>query len=861
MKELLPRAGAEVFRLQYRSGDEEADDSMKYNVHNYVSGQLRDRILSIEVLICLCLVVVTLFVYGQVRQHDFIDFDDDIYVSSNRYVRDGLTIEGLKWSLGFNNEKRTYWHPITWLSHMLDVQIFGFYAGGHLMTNVGLHLLNTLLLFFVFKRWTALVWPAAAAAAIFALHPIAVESVAWVASRKNLLSSFFWIMTILMYGRYAQRPGSARYLTVVLTFILGLMTKPMLVTLPFVLLLMDYWPLGRMELDSKSVSQRIGLPRLIAEKIPLLALAALSIALSMSSLQGHKTLMPYGVVPMGLRIDNAMVSYAGYIGKLFWPVELSVFYPFPKSFPLWQPAAASLLLLGGTLAFWRLHRRKPYLIVGWLWYLGTLVPVIGLVQAGLWPAMADRFAYIPFIGLYIMIAWGCADVFIVQRPSRIFFLLFASIVMILAARTWVQTGYWKNSLTLFTHAIELDENNIIARNNIGKALIEKGLVEEAVRHYRGALRYHPNYVSAHKNLGAALAMLGQTDEAILHLFEALRIDPRLADAHYNLGNIFTEQGRPEEAIRHYGEALHLDQEYFEAHNNLANLLGDLGRHDDAVRHFEAAVRINPRYAKAHNNLGTALFRKNRLKEAIYHYRAAIDIRPDYAEAYNNLGVALKKQGHLDMAVSHYQKALQLEPQYGEAHFNLGLAMASAGHIDRAAVHFEEALRIKPDDVNIQHQREKTRAMLMVVNDEIETVNALIAVNPSVPDLHLKLGDLLKKKGDMQGAVASYRTALVHDGAFVPALNKLGVLYATEGKFERAILAFKEIARLEPDKNEACYWLAGLFAVQKQTDEAIEWLEKAVDRGYSDWDRVKNDPKFRNIRGTSYYKKMTRQSSS
>jgi len=834
---------------------------MKYDVHNYAAGRLRHRILSNEVLICLLLAVVTLFVYVQVWQHDFVDFDDDIYVTSNRYVREGLTIEGLKWSLGFDNEKRTYWHPVTWLSHMLDVQIFGFFAGGHLMTNVGLHLLNTLLFFLVFKRWTEFIWPAAVAAAIFALHPIAVESVAWVAARKNLLSSFFWMMTILMYGRYTERPGLARYLTVVLTYILGLMTKPMLVTLPFVLLLMDYWPLGRMGLERTTVSQRTGLFRLIAEKIPLLALAILCIALSMSSLQGHNTLMPYGVVPMGLRIDNALVSYAAYIGKLFWPVELSVFYPFPKSFPLWQPVAASLLLLGVTLAIWRLHRRKPYLIVGWLWYLGTMVPVIGLVQAGLWPAMADRFAYIPFVGLYIIIAWGCADAFVVKRPSRIFFLLCASFVMILAARTWVQTGYWKNSLTLFTHAIQLDENNIIARNNIGKSLIEEGRVVEAVQNYRDALRYHPNYVSAHKNLGAALALLGQTDEAIMHLFEALRIDPRLADAHYNLGNIFSERGRPEEAIRHYNEALRLDPEYFEAHNNLANLLVDLGRYDDAVRHFEAAVRINPLYAKAHNNLGAALFRKNRLKEAIYHYRAAIGLSPDYAEAYNNLGVALKKQGHLDMAVSHYKKALQLEPQYGEAHFNLGLAMASAGKIDRAAVHFEEALRIKPDDIKLLHQREKTRALLMAVNDEIKTVNTLIASNPSAPELHLKLGDLLKKKGDMQGAVVSYRTALVYDGAFVPAIKKLGFIYASEGEFERAILAFKEIARLEPEKDEACYWLAGLYAVQKQTIQAIEWLEKAVDRGYSDWERVKNDPKFRNLRGTPYYKKMTKQSSS
>lgn len=834
---------------------------MTLTTSQYSAGRTLFRSYRIEALICLCIVVVTLSAYGQVRHHDFIDFDDDIYVSSNRYVRNGLTIDGVKWSLGFNNEHRTYWHPLTWLSHMTDVQIFGINAGGSLATNVFLHLLNSLLLFFILRRWTSEMWPAALAVAIFAIHPIGVESVAWVASRKNLLSSFFWFLTMFIYGRYTERPGPARYLAVVLCFIFGLMAKPMLVTLPCVLLLMDIWPLGRWPLDRPGGIWRAPAGQLIAEKIPLLALSVLSIGLSTSSLQGHNSLMPYGAIPMGLRISNALVSYVAYIGKLFWPLDLSVYYPFPKIIPLWQPVGALVILMGISLLVWRMRREKPFLIVGWFWYLGTLIPVIGLVQAGLWPAMADRFAYIPFVGLYVMIAWGCFGGYARGRHSRALLAFTVALMMILAVKTWNQTAYWKNSITLFGHAIELNGNNLIARNNIGKSLIAKGQTGQAVEHYRVALDIHPNYVSAHKNLGAALAMQGNTDEGITYLLGALRLDPSLADAHYNLGKIYAEQGRLEEAIQHYVKAIDSDPEHFEAHNNLANLLAEQGRLDLAVRHFKRALNINPHYAEAHNNLGTALYRKSQVQEAIKHYRSAIDILPDYAEAHNNLGVALKKMGRVDRAMTHYKKALQLQPEYSEAHFNLGLALAKLGKIETAIVHYEMALRFKPDNMRVQLQFEKSLATLSAINTEIETLNGSIASNPSAPQFHLELGDLYIKKGDTQSALASYRMALTHDKAFVPAYQKLGMVYAKSGEFDQAIHAFYEISRLDPQNVEACYWLAGLYAVQKQTDEALMWLEKAIARGYSDWDRINYDPKFRNIRGTPGYQKLSIPSSS
>ena len=830
-------------------------------MYMYDTNRLGHRKGGVEILIGLCLVLAIFSIYGQVRQHQFIGFDDDIYVASNRHVQDGLTIDNLKWSLGFNNEKRTYWHPITWLSHMLDMHVFGLYAGGHLMTNVVLHILNTLLLFYVLSRWAPNLLPAVVAAAIFAIHPICVESVAWVAARKNLLSSFFWIFTILLYDRYARHPRIAKYLGVLLSFSIGLMAKPMLVTLPFVLLLLDYWPLGRLSFDKTKSESLISPLRLIAEKIPLLLLATLSIILSVSSLQGHHSLMTQDAVPLELRIGNALVSYIVYIGKLLWPNNLSVFYPFPNTIPVWQPVAAFFLLFGITFYFIKYREAKPYLLVGWLWYLGTLVPVIGLVQAGLWPAIADRFAYIPFIGLYIIIAWGFGEATAYWRYRRALFFVFTALVVALTLRAWYQTTYWANSKALFERAIELNDRNIIAHNNIGRSLIKDGQVAAAVKHYSAALSVNPKYVSARKNLGAALAIQGKTGEAIYHLYEAVRLDPLRADAHYNLGNVFSQMDREKEAIHHYSKALEINPGYFEACNNLGNLYAGLDRFEEALRYFNMALKINPRYATAHNNVGTVLVRMNRLPEADQHYRTAIHIRPEYAEAHNNLGVSLKKQGHVFEASVSYRRALELNPKYSEAHFNLGLALASVGQIESAVDHFQKALGIKPDDLRAQQQLVKARAVLNTINKEIDSMNALITNDSSSPVLQVALGDLYKKKGDYQTAVVIYNKALELDRRFVSALHKLGIVYAIKGEFDRSINAFKKVTELDPESAEACYWLAGIFAVKKQTATAIMWLEEAISRGYSDWNRIQNDPKLNNLRDTLQYKRLIKLSSS
>ena len=562
---------------------------MRIFLYKYDTQRLVRRESFVAFLIGLCLVLLILSIYGQVRQHHFIDFDDDIYVTSNRRVQGGLTTDNIKWSLGFNNEKQTYWHPLTWLSHMLDVNIFGLYAGGHLMTNVGIHILNTLFLFILLKRWSSHLWPAVIGATIFAIHPMGVESVAWIAARKNLLSSFFWILTILLYDRYAKNPRMVSYLIVMATFSIGLMAKPMLVTLPFVLIILDYWPLRRLSFGEKESKRVISPFLLIAEKIPLLLLATLSILLSVFSLQAHNTLMPQDAVPMGLRISNAIVAYVVYIGKLTWPFNLSVFYPFPSEIPVWQTVSAFSVIIFITLYFFRLHKDRPYLVVGWLWYLGTLIPVIGLVQAGLWPAIADRFTYIPFIGLYIIISWGIIETRTFKRHPHRFLIVFTSLVIALTLRAGSQATYWKNSKTLFNHAIELNDKNIIAHNNIGKSLIKDGQTDQAVKHYREALSVNPKYVSARKNLGTALAMLGESNKAIYHLYEAIRLDPNRAETHYNLGNVLARLNRNKKAVYHYEKALSINPNYVEVYNNLGNLFADMGRINEAVHSLNFAL--------------------------------------------------------------------------------------------------------------------------------------------------------------------------------------------------------------------------------------------------------------------------------
>lgn len=428
---------------------------------------------------------------------------------------------------------------------MLDYELYGLNSRGYHLSNLLFHILSALLLFAALKRMTGAHWQSAFVAALFALHPLNVESVAWVVERKNVLSAFFWMLTLWTYTRYAQRSQVSRYLLILIPFAMGLMAKPMLVTLPFVMILLDYWPFERLQLNSFSTlwGEKSWVRGVLWEKVPLLALSAISIYLSSLSVQRFGVVVSTESAPMSLRIANALVSYAGYIGKMIWPYNLAVFYPPPDIVPIWQAVLAALFLAFVSILVIRAARQRPYLAVGWLWYVGTLVPVIGLVRAGLWPAMADRFAYVPLIGLFVMIAWGVPDLTAKWRYQKLALSTSAGVIFLaFAICTWFQVGHWQNSIALFRYTLNVTADNYVAHNYLGLALAEEERSEEAISHYSEAVRIKPNFAEARINLGKGYFGQGDVDGAIAELKRAILLAPRSPEAHYNLGIAYGSKG-------------------------------------------------------------------------------------------------------------------------------------------------------------------------------------------------------------------------------------------------------------------------------------------------------------------------------
>ena len=659
-----------------------------------------------KIIACLFLVVATLATYGDLRNHQFINYDDQLYVTDNSPVQAGLTLKGLSWA--FTTMHGGNWHPLTWLSFMVDSQLFGLHPGAFLLTNLLFHIANALLLFLWLLYLTRTWGCSFLVAALFALHPLHVESVAWVAERKDVLSTFFWLLTMWAYVWYAERPGSGRYLLILVCFSLGLMAKPMLVTLPFVLLLLDYWPLGRLPLKgpgpaaaSPKPGPGVTLKRLVWEKSPLLVISALSSVVTFYAQKEGRTISSLQAVPIPHRLANAMVAYVSYLGKMFWPAPLAVLYPLPSNLPMWQGPAAGLALAVLTLWALRQARRHPYLPVGWLWYLGTLLPVIGLVQVGE-QAMADRYTYVPFIGLFIMVAYGMADLGARWRVPRLLLPVGAGVVLsALMACTWMQVSYWRDSISLYEHTLKVTRRNPTIHYNLGVALAAQGKRDQAVSHYAEALRLKPDYPEAHNNLGLALAAQGKMDQAVAHYAEALRLKPDYAEAHSNLGVALAAQGKLDQAVAHYAEALRLKPDLAEAHNNLGLALAQQGKMDQAVAHYAEALRLKPDDAEAHNNLGLALAAQGKLDQAVAHYAEALRLKPDYAEAHNNLGVALAQQGKIDGAITRFQKAIQIKPDFSVAYSNLGLAFAKQGNIDKAIIIYQNALKINSNNTMAQ----------------------------------------------------------------------------------------------------------------------------------------------------------------
>jgi protein O-mannosyl-transferase len=660
-------------------------------------------------LIGALLALVTVALYWPATRCDFVNFDDGVYVSQNLHVQSGLTWPGIQWA--FSNLEAGFWHPLTWLSLMADCQLYGLRAWGHHLTSVLLHVANTVLLFLVLRRLTGATWRSAFVAGLFGWHPLHVESVAWVSERKDVLSTLFLLLTMLMYVRYVAEagagdrelagqsngegpsprksgdlrgsepsPGATRhwaryYILALVCFMCGLMSKPMVVTLPLMLLVLDWWPLGRLHLDAPGPRLKQVRP-LIWEKVPFLAAAFIFGVVTVYAGRGVNDLVAAIRFPLADRVQNAVLSYAVYLKQTFWPADLAVFYPYPATFPIWLTVGAGVLGLLLSVLLLCAPRRRPYLAVGWIWYVVTLLPVIGLIQVGGF-SRADRFTYVSLIGVFLALTWGGYELARRWRHQVLASSVVGGAVMVLClGLTRQQIGYWNDSEALLRHALEATHNNYLAHNNLGGALDEKGQTDEAIRQYQEAVRISPGYADAYNNLGVALDKQGQTDEAIRQIQEAIRLKPGGAGAYCNLGVIRLRKGQMDEAIVQFQEAIRLKPDYAEAHCNLGIALGRKGRMDDAIYQFQEAARLKPDYAEAHYNIGLALGIKGQMEEAIRQFEATLSVKPDYPEARNYLGTIFRHQGRTGEAIDQFQEALRLKPDYAEARKNLEALLAS-----------------------------------------------------------------------------------------------------------------------------------------------------------------------------------------
>jgi len=631
------------------------------------------------------LLLTILAVYSAVGTHDFLNYDDPVYVTDNPHVRDGITWSGIAWA--FTSTDESNWFPLTRLSHMLDSQLFGLSSGPHHLVNLALHVLSSLLLFAILRRMTKARWLSAFVALAFALHPLHVESVAWVAERKDVLSALFWFLTMWAYLNYVERPTSRGYLAVVAWFICGLMSKPMVVTLPFALLLIDWWPLERLKPFRHA----------LVEKVPLILLsAAASVVTYIVQRRGgavaiseHLALLP--------RLENALISYTVYIEKFLWPADLAVFYPYSEP-PAWEWIFGGVVVSALTAFAMHQRQRRPFLAFGWFWYLGTLVPVIGLVQVGS-QSRADRYTYIPMVGVSIMLAWGARELI---KSDRALAAAGLTTGLIWCGLTWRNLENWQNSETLFLHALQTTDRNFVAYNNLGTIRRRQGRVEEAISDFENAVRVQPESPESLDNLGEALTTLGKSDEAIAHLLAATRIRPTFVKAHIDLGSALMRAGRVEQSAAQFQEALRLDPANSDAEYRMAGALMIEGRPQEAMPHLQKAlpelvetVRRNLDDADGHYNLGEVYGMMGRPAEAVLEFSSAVRLRPDDPEARFNLGVALSDENRLTEASQQFASATQLRPEYVKAHLYLARTLVKMGHRSEAAAEYSEVLRLAP----------------------------------------------------------------------------------------------------------------------------------------------------------------------
>jgi protein O-mannosyl-transferase len=754
---------------------------------------------SAETIGCLILLIGTLAIYWPATSFDFVNYDDPDYVTNNPHVQGGVTTKGVAWA--FHSIEAFNWHPVTWISHMLDCQIYGLRAGGHHLTNILFHCANSLLLFLFLTRLTQRRMVSFFVAALFAWHPLHVESVAWIAERKDVLSSFFGLLTILFYLRYLsseksetmeRRRAFAWYLGSLICFSLSLMSKPMLVTMPLLLVLVDYWKFVETAQEATLTHVLRGFlkqQRVFIDKFPFLLLAVISGGLTVWTQAHGGAVISTETLPLATRAAN--------MGKILWPSHLAVFYPYqiPKLGVTTVAATVGLILISGA-TLW-LHKRK-YVMIGWLWFLVALVPVIGLIQVGM-QGMADRYSYFPSVGLFLIAAMGLEE--FATKWRKIKFATTGLAIIVLPAclvATNRQLSHWCNSEALFRHAIEVTDRNHVACNNLGTALEEKGNVESAIQCYRKALEFKPDHTEAHNNLGQALMNKGFLAEAQVHFEYALQGNSNSYNTYYNLGNALYLQGKHEAALTAFQKAISLNNHLPQAYNNRGCVLEAQGKHDEAISQFESALLQRPDYVEALNNLGATLLERGKPSNAVVRLKEAVRLKPGYADAHFNMGNAYAAMKSPE-AASEYQSALQLNPHHSQSHYKLANLLLAEGNTEAAAKHYRAAL----------------------------------ADNSNLAEAHYQLATILAARRETAEAIQHYEAAVRLKPSWVEALNNLAWLLAThpDSQFRNGVKAVELAASMVEitgtEDPSALDTLAAAYAETGRFREAAEVANKAV----------------------------------
>jgi tetratricopeptide (TPR) repeat protein len=758
-----------------------------------------------DAYICVFLALVTLALYWPVIGFEFNNYDDAQYITDNSQIHSGLTGQNVLWA--FTTGHASNWHPLTWLSHLLDCQLYGLNPAGHHFTNLLYHVANTLLLFGLLRRMTGAVWRAAFVSALFALHPLHVESVAWIAERKDVLSAFFGLLTLWAWLTFIKAPSPWRYALALLLFTLALMSKPMLVSLPFLMLLLDFWPLRRVQPEKPL----LGYATLVKEKIPFFALTLISCIVTFLVQKAGGAVVLANMISPEKRAANAVVSYLRYILKLLWPQNMAVIYPYPAHIPWWQVAGACGLLVAISIAVLRTASRRPYLIVGWLWFIISLVPVIGLVQVGV-QSIADRYTYLPAIGLFVMVAWEATERLAAWPPAKP--MLASAAGVVLAGCFLVsmhQLQYWHDSIALFTHAIEVTTGNAVAHCNLGQALAAAGKPEQARDEYTRALTIDPNYVSAMVSMSSYYNLHRNYDEAISCLNAALTIRPDSDQAHYNLALAFSGQGKTAQAVAEY----------------------------------RAALKINPRHDKALVNLGATLAQQGDLTNAISLYQRALEIAPDNPYAHNALGGALESQGKLDDAVRQYSAALQIQPNLVEAHENLAVLLAGHGHFDDARSNFEAAIKLRPNDPALHLEFANTSFAAGDLDTAVTEYSNALKLQPGNLAAHYNLATALARQGQWDAALAHFSEVLRLKPGFADAHASMAIIMAQQGNYRGAIEHYRAALQLNPNLVTVQKYLAWLLATApdaglRDGPEAVRLATGATQLAASDptaWDAL------------------------